>query len=162
MIVSYPAIIRRDQEDPSWWNVSIPDVWGAVTCGTSFENAVEMGRDLLKTLSKTSKISFGAPTPIEETKANFEGEIVVPIEVDLPLLKEFSDFFKNRRPPKRNTFVTIGDKNYEVVGSLTNYYSNRIFVVDKNHKRLQEIMGNDNKYFLLQMIRNEVFSNLLK
>lgn len=58
--------------------------------------------------------------------------------------------------------MTIGDKNYEVVGSLTNYYSNRIFVVDENHQRLQEITGNDNKYFLLQMIRNEVFTNLLK
>ena len=36
----YAAIFRLDREDPRWWNVSIPDVWGAVTCGYSFENAI--------------------------------------------------------------------------------------------------------------------------
>ena len=69
MKVFYSAIFRRDKEDPKWWNVSIPDVWGAVTCGDSFENAKYMAKDLLKTIYRLAPEQLGFPTTLEEIQS---------------------------------------------------------------------------------------------
>ena len=155
----YAAIIRKDEEDPKWWNVSIPDVWGAVTCGDSFENAVFMAHDLLKVMSEASPRAFGHPTPIEETKENFPGEQVVPIEVELKEVKDYPELAKKKR--NRKVFTVVGDKTYEVIGSLMDYRLSRVFEVDDKHHKTIEVTDKDKKYFILQIARNDIFEKLM-
>lgn len=43
----YPAVFRKDKELPDTWNVEFPDVEGAITCGYSLYEAMEMAEDAL-------------------------------------------------------------------------------------------------------------------
>ena len=165
MKITYAAIIRQDQEDPCFYNVSIPDVWGAVTCGEGYENALRMAKDLLETLKDGSLRSFGAPTPIQETKENFPTEEVLPIEIDLPIDESFSFYFDPKKhPSKRNEkhYVKIGEDTFEVIGSIIDYRTTKIYLVNKEKKKIKEITNKDRKYFILQMLRSDIFSQLIK
>lgn len=43
----YPAVFRKDKEMPDTWNVEFPDVEGAITCGYSLYEAMELAEDAL-------------------------------------------------------------------------------------------------------------------
>ena len=81
--ISYPAIFQEDKEESGWWNVTVPDIFGGVTCGEDYDNAVEMAKDMIKLMLKEAPAQCSPPKSFEETKSNFPGEIVVMIEVEL-------------------------------------------------------------------------------
>lgn len=83
MKVSYPAIFREDKEDPSWINVSFPDIWGGVTCGKGMDDALFMAEDLLKLMLETAPIQCERPSSLEETQKNFPNELVKMVTVDI-------------------------------------------------------------------------------
>ena len=155
----YPAIFRQDRDDSKWWNVSIPDVWGAVTCGDSFENAIFMAKDVLKCIYEMAPKSFKYPTSIEETKKNFPGEIVVPIEIELDNFEDVSVDFP--RKIKENQVVRLDGKRYLIVGDLFNYQTARIFVLNKDGVRKKEILDKDKKYLICCVARVEFFDDLI-
>jgi len=156
----YSAIIRQDKEDPRWWNASIPDVWGAVTCGDSFENAIYMAKDVLKCIYEMAPKSFKKPTSIEETQRNFPGERVVPIEIELESIEETLIDFP--RKIKENVTVQLDGKKYLIVGDLFNYQTTRIFVLDNNKIRKEEILNLDKKYLICCVARMGAFENIGK
>ena len=80
--ISYPAIFKEDKEDPSWINVSFPDIWCGVTCGKGMEEALYMAKDLLKLMLETSPMQCEKPHSLEETQANFPDEIVKLVTVE--------------------------------------------------------------------------------
>ena len=83
MKISYPAIFRLDEEDPSWINVSFPDIWGGVTCGKGMDEALYMAKDLLKLMIETAPMQCEKPHSLEETKANFPEEQVLMVTVEI-------------------------------------------------------------------------------
>lgn len=83
MKVSYPAIFREDKEDPSWINVSFPDIWGGVTCGKGMDDALFMAKDLLKLMLETAPIQCERPSSLEETQKNFPNELVKMVTVNI-------------------------------------------------------------------------------
>lgn len=83
MKVSYPAIFREDKEDPSWINVSFPDIWGGVTCGKGMDDALYMAEDLLKLMLETAPIQCERPSSFEETQKNFPNELIKMVTVDI-------------------------------------------------------------------------------
>lgn len=83
MKVSYPAIFREDKEDPSWINVSFPDIWGGVTCGKGMDDALFMAKDLLKLMLETAPIQCERPSSLEETQKNFPNELIKMVTVDI-------------------------------------------------------------------------------
>lgn len=82
-ILSYPAIFRKDKTDDGWWNVSFPDLWGGVTCGNSFEDAIIMAKDLLRCLFDEMPNQFDSPTSLEETQSNFPDDLILLIETEV-------------------------------------------------------------------------------
>lgn len=159
MKICYASIIRQDKEDSKWWNVSIPDVWGAVTCGDSYENALFMAKDLLSALLETSPKQFGFPTPIEETKKNFPDEIIEPIEIDIDISSfEFNDSFSIKESePKTFCFC---NKKYKIYGSLFDYKNSRIFVLSNKNKMAKEVKDYSEKYKLLQYARSIIWEKI--
>ena len=81
-IVSYPAIFNEDEETGGW-DVTVPDIFGGVTCGDSYLNAIEMAKDMIKLMIKEAPGQCFPPKSLEETKNNFPDKIVLMIEVDL-------------------------------------------------------------------------------
>lgn len=81
--ISYPAIFQEDKEDGCGWNVTVPDIFGGVTCGENYEDAVEMAKDMIKLMLKEAPGQCFPPKSFEETKNNFPDELVVMIEVEL-------------------------------------------------------------------------------
>ncbi|HBT95427.1 MAG TPA: HicB family protein [Coriobacteriia bacterium] len=80
----YEVVLTPDAEEIGVWNVSVPDLDGCFTCGDSFEEAIEMAVDALKTYVG-ALIKGGDPVP----RATFgyaagEGErvVVVSFETD--------------------------------------------------------------------------------
>ena len=49
MKYAYPCILEREEDEAfeGWFNVSFPDVRGALTCGRGWEKALEMAEDCL-------------------------------------------------------------------------------------------------------------------
>ena len=80
--VSYPAIIEKDEESDGW-NVTVPDIFGGVTCGEDYEDALWMAKDMIKLMLKEAPGQCFPPKTLEETKTNFPDNEVVMIEVDL-------------------------------------------------------------------------------
>ena len=130
-----------------WWNVSIPNDFGAVTCGDSFENAVHMAQDTLEQIYEMAPKSFKLSTSIEETKNNFPGEIVVPIEIELDKVE--STLIEFTKEIKEGISVRLDGKKYLISDDLYNYRTSRILVLDKNGKRTAEIINFEKKFNLL-------------
>jgi excisionase family DNA binding protein len=68
----YEVELTRDDEDISAWNVTVPDLEGCFTFGHSFDEAIEMAVDALKTYvgalirdgSSIPKATFGHKAPV--------------------------------------------------------------------------------------------------
>ena len=152
MKVFYSAIFRRDKEDPKWWNVSIPDVWGAVTCGDSFENAKYMAKDLLKTIYRLAPEQLGFPTTLEEIKKYFPEDIVEVVEVEIDDNPAFTALTKSNR--ENPITFDFDSKRYKFYGSLFDFRTSRIFLLNSDNSIKEEIMDNDQKYKLLKIARS--------
>ena len=79
---TYPAIFRVDEEEPKYINVSIPDIWGAVTFGEGMEDAIYMAKDLLKLMLEDAPAQCYPPHSLEHTQEAFPGETVLMITVE--------------------------------------------------------------------------------
>lgn len=164
MKVTYAAIFRKDQEDPTWYNVFIPDVFGAVTCGKGLEDAVLMAEDLLNLLKTQSPKSFFPPLSIEDTREGYPHDLVLPIDIEITQFDPLPEAIKrtNYKRFTKKEFYDFDEKNYEVVGSLVNPYTSRIFLVDEKHYRIDEIKDVERKRYLLMIFRSIYFENLTK
>lgn len=47
MTVTYTVIITPDPESPGWWNAEVPALPGCVSCGQSYEEAMEKIREAM-------------------------------------------------------------------------------------------------------------------
>ena len=57
-LVEYPAIFRKDEENPVYINVSFPDIFAGNTFGEGMEDAMYMAKDLLKMIILLKKSVF--------------------------------------------------------------------------------------------------------
>ena len=80
--ISYPAVFSKDEESEGY-NVTVPDVFGGVTCGDNYEDAIYMAKDMIKLMLKEAPGQCFPPKTYEETKNNFPNEEVIIIEVNL-------------------------------------------------------------------------------
>ena len=80
--ISYPAILTKDEESDGW-NVVVPDIFGGVTCGSDYDSAILMAKDMIKFMLKEAPGQCFPPKSLEETQNNFPCDIVVMIEVEL-------------------------------------------------------------------------------
>ena len=81
-IISYPTIIQKEEES-DWWNVIVPDIFGGVTCGDSYEDAIKMAKDMIKLMITEAPGQCFPPKSLEETKNNFPNYEVIMVEVTL-------------------------------------------------------------------------------
>ena len=81
---AYPAIFRYSEEEKDMpFDVSFPDILGGVTCGTDFDNAMYMAKDLLKLMLTSALAQCSRPTPVKTLQRTFPGEMIVLVEVEL-------------------------------------------------------------------------------
>lgn len=80
--ISYPAILTKDEESDGW-NVVVPDIFGGVTCGSDYDSAILMAKDMIELMLKEAPSQCFPPKTLEETQNNFPRDIVVMIEVYL-------------------------------------------------------------------------------
>ena len=159
MVITYSAIFKKNKTDPEWWDVSIPDVREAVTCGNSLENARLMAKELLKTIYKLSPKQLGHPSFAKEGGNNSSEEMVEVIEV------EVSDDFKYSNLPsskRKNPIVfDFGPEKYKFYGSLFDARISRIFLLKNNESIKEEIIDLDKKYRILQIARSILWEELV-
>lgn len=80
--ISYPTIMEKDEESDGW-NVTVPDIFGGVTCGDDFESAINMAKDMIKLMLIEAPGQCFSPKSLIETQRNFPDKLVIMIEVDL-------------------------------------------------------------------------------
>ena len=78
--VAYPVIIEKDNDG---WNVTVPDIFGGVTCGSSYNDAIYMAKDMIKLMLNEAPLQCFIPKTISQTKENFPDKEVIMIEVEL-------------------------------------------------------------------------------
>ena len=159
MRIYYSAIFREDVDDPKWWNVSIPDVWGAVTCGSSLENARFMAKDLLESIYNLSPKQFGFPTPLEETQKNFPNDLVEQVEVEIDDNFEYSILPKSKR--QSPIIFSFSHKHYKFYGSLFDCNNSKIYVLNDDYSMKEEIEDKEQKYKLLQVARSMEWEKMM-
>lgn len=79
----YPVIFEKERNEESWINVTVPDIFGGVTCGNDENDAIFMAKDLIKTMLINAPAQCFPPKSLEETKNNFPNAKVVAIEVEI-------------------------------------------------------------------------------
>ena len=77
----YPAIFDFDKDGGV--NVVVPDIFGGVTCGENYEDAMHMAKDMIKLMIKEAPAQCMPPKSMEETKNNFPDKKVVMIVIDI-------------------------------------------------------------------------------
>lgn len=83
MKYAYPVIFETDKDDREWINVTVPDIFGGVTCGKGEKNAIDMAKDLIKLMVLEAPGQCFSPKSLEETQNNFPDKKVVIIEVEI-------------------------------------------------------------------------------
>lgn len=48
MTITYTVLIAPDPESPGWWNAEVPALPGCVSCGQSYEQALEKIREAIE------------------------------------------------------------------------------------------------------------------
>lgn len=79
----YPVILEKEKDDESWINVTVPDIFGGVTCGKGEDDAIFMAKDLIKTMLINAPAQCFPPKSFEETKNKFPNAKVVAVEVEI-------------------------------------------------------------------------------
>ncbi len=77
----YPAVFTK--EDTGGYSVTVPDIFGGVTCGDDYQDAFNMAKDMITLMLKESPGQCFKPKTLEETKKNFPNDIVVMIKIEL-------------------------------------------------------------------------------
>ena len=78
--ISYPAILEKEN---AGYNVTVPDIFGGVTCGANYEEAIMMAKDMIMLMLKEAPRQCMPPKSFEETKANFPNSLIVMIDVEI-------------------------------------------------------------------------------
>lgn len=76
----YPAVFEKENDG---YAVTVPDIFGGVTCGDSYEDALKMAEDMVKMMLVEAPGQCFEPKSLEETKKNFPNKIVVMIRVEI-------------------------------------------------------------------------------
>ena len=71
------------EEETDGFNVTIPDIFGGVTCAENYESAIEMAKDLILLMLNEAPGQCFSPKSLEETKNNFPDKQIVMVEVIL-------------------------------------------------------------------------------
>lgn len=82
MKYSFPAIFKKDAQNPDYINVTFPDLIGVVTFGEGKEDAMYMAKDLLSAMLDYDYVKQTTPTSLEQTKLNFPNEDIEMVEVE--------------------------------------------------------------------------------
>lgn len=82
-LVEYPAIFRKDEENPAYINVSFPDIFAGNTFGEGIDDAMYMAKDLLKMMLEEIPEQCMPPHTLEETQKNFPNEQVLMVQVEI-------------------------------------------------------------------------------
>lgn len=77
----YPAVFEKEED--GGYSVTVPDIFGGVTCGDNYEDAVRMAQDMVKTMLVEAPNQCFKPKSLEKTRKNFPNNIVVMIKVEL-------------------------------------------------------------------------------
>lgn len=81
MVYKYYAIF--DEAEEGGYNVTFPDIFGGVTCGDDFDDAVFMAKDLLLTMLTNAKGQCFGPSSKEKMEKLFPDKKLVEIEVEI-------------------------------------------------------------------------------
>ena len=81
MKITYIAIF--DEAIEGGYNVTFPDIFGGVTCGDDFDDAVYMAKDLLLTMLTNAKGQCFEPSSKEKMEKLFPDKKLVEIEVEI-------------------------------------------------------------------------------
>ena len=81
MSKTYIAIFEEAEE--GGYNVTFPDIFGGVTCGDSFEDAVYMAKDLLLIMLASAKGQCFEPSSKEKMEKLFPDKKLVEISVEI-------------------------------------------------------------------------------
>ena len=65
------------------YNVTVPDIFGGVTCGQDYEDAINMAKDMIKLMLNEAPGQCFPPKSLEETQRNFPDKLVIMIEVEV-------------------------------------------------------------------------------
>lgn len=76
----YPAIFEKENDG---YAVTVPDIFGGVTCGDNYEDALKMAEDMVKMMLLEAPGQCFEPKSLEETKKNFPNKLVVMIRVEI-------------------------------------------------------------------------------
>ena len=76
----YPAIFKKEGEG---YNVIVPDIFGGVTCGDSYDDAYEMATNMVKMMLTEAPGQCFEPKSLDETKKKFPNDIVALIRVEI-------------------------------------------------------------------------------
>lgn len=79
--VLYPAIFEEDID--GGWNVTVPDIFGGVTCGDDYPSAVDMAKDMIKLMITEAPGQCFPPKSLKETQSNFPDKLIKMIEVEI-------------------------------------------------------------------------------
>ena len=82
MIYKYYAIFEEEKDDTGY-NVTFLDIFGGVTCGDNFDDALDMAKDLLKLMLVQAKEQCFEPSNKEDLEAKFPGKNLVEIVVEI-------------------------------------------------------------------------------
>lgn len=73
----------KDEDDPKWINVTIPDIFSGVTCGDGKDHAIYMAKDLIRLMLLEAPNQCFEPKTLKETEKNFPNKKVVMVEVKM-------------------------------------------------------------------------------
>ena len=80
MKYKYCAVLKEAKDGIA---VSFPDIFGAVTCGNDFDDAILMAKDLLKMMLTEARAQCGEPVDKQKMENLFPEENIVEIEVEI-------------------------------------------------------------------------------
>lgn len=80
MTYAYPIVLETDGDVV---NVTVPDIFGAVTFGYGEADAIAMAKDLIKLMLRQAPAQCFPPKSLEYTQKNFPNAKVVTVEVSV-------------------------------------------------------------------------------
>ena len=77
---AYPAVLEPAEN--GGYNVTVPDIFGGVTCGDDYDSALAMAKDMIAQMLAYAPAQCFPPRTLEKTQQNFPDKIVVMIPVE--------------------------------------------------------------------------------
>lgn len=124
---AYYAFFESDKEDPGWVNVTFPDIYPGVTCGTDMDDAIYMAKDLLRLMVSHAPDQCAEPTPLEKLQQEFPGKDFRFIEIDI----DYSDKPLNELADEAYDYCKIKDQvmadDFCAVSNIHIYTAREVF-----------------------------------